>query len=143
MWHHVIWNTFTCGSDEPTASTFREEEEMKAADSSKMLATFYLMTWYHVPEDIILVTAIKNTNLSHFVKKWGSYGNEYQDHNCLRCDAEWSDWYKYFRGTCCSYLQGRRKQMHQVTLKCWYVTNHTSHFHIQADCNNDVFFVVL
>jgi hypothetical protein len=48
----------------PTASTFREEEEMKAADSSKMLATFYLMTWYHVPKDIILVTAIKNTNLS-------------------------------------------------------------------------------
>jgi hypothetical protein len=44
-----------------------EEEEKKAADSSKMLATFYL-TWYHVTEDIILVTAIKNTNLSHFVK---------------------------------------------------------------------------
>jgi hypothetical protein len=59
---------FTCGSDEPTASTFRGEEEMKAADSSKMLATFYLTTWYHVPEDIILVTAINNTNLSHFVK---------------------------------------------------------------------------
>jgi len=44
------------------------EKEMKAADSSKMLATFYLTTWYHVPENIILVTAIKNTNLSHFVK---------------------------------------------------------------------------
>jgi len=49
---------FTCGLDEPNASTFRGEEEMKAADSSTMLATFYLTTRYHVPEDIILVTAI-------------------------------------------------------------------------------------
>lgn len=122
MWRHVIWNMFTCGSDEPTASTFRGEEEMKAADSSKMLATFYLTTWYHVPEDIILVTAINNTNLSHFVKIWGSYGNEYQEHSCLRCDDEQSDWYKYFRGTCCSYIQGRRKWMHQTALKCWYLT---------------------
>jgi len=37
---------------------------MKAADSSKMLTTIYLPTWYHVPEVIILVTAIKNT-ISH------------------------------------------------------------------------------
>jgi hypothetical protein len=58
---------FSSGSDEPIASTFRVEAEMKATGSTKMLATFYLTTRYRVLEDI-LVTAMKTSNVLHLVK---------------------------------------------------------------------------